>query len=46
MQYFVSYGEDTFYQDIFKLESSSYMIYEPNKAFRASKKEILQDKHI
>ena len=32
MQYFVSYGEDTFYQDIFKLEASSYMIYEPNKA--------------
>ena len=31
MQYFVSYGEDTFYQDIFKLESSTYMVYEPNK---------------
>lgn len=32
MQYFVSYGEDTFYQDIKKLEASTYMIYEPNKA--------------
>uniref|UniRef100_UPI004048017C asparagine synthase (glutamine-hydrolyzing) n=1 Tax=Aliarcobacter sp. TaxID=2321116 RepID=UPI004048017C len=38
MQYFVSYGEDTFYQDIFKLESSSYMIYEPRKAFELQKK--------
>jgi asparagine synthase (glutamine-hydrolysing) len=36
MQYFVSYGEDTFYQDIKKLESSSYMIYEPNKAHELS----------
>ena len=32
MQYFVSYGEDTFYQDILKLEASTLLIYEPNKA--------------
>ena len=38
MQYFVSYGEDTFYQDIFKLEASSYMIYEPNKPSELQKK--------
>ena len=38
MQYFVSYGEDTFYQNIFKLESSSYMIYEPLKAQELLKK--------
>lgn len=38
MQYFVSFGEDTFYQDIFKLEASTYMIYEPNKAPALQKK--------
>ncbi|MDZ7819865.1 MAG: asparagine synthase (glutamine-hydrolyzing) [Aliarcobacter sp.] len=38
MQYFVSYGEDTFYQDIFKLEAASYMIYEPNKTSELQKK--------
>lgn len=38
IQYFVSYGEDTFYQNIFKLESSTYMIYEPLKAFELQKK--------
>ncbi|MDN5098123.1 asparagine synthase (glutamine-hydrolyzing) [Aliarcobacter butzleri] len=38
MQYFVSFGEDTFYQDIFKLESASYMIYEPNKSRELQKK--------
>jgi asparagine synthase (glutamine-hydrolysing) len=38
MQYFVSYGEDTFYQDIFKLEAATYMIYEPNKPFELQKK--------
>lgn len=38
MQYFVSFGEDTFYQDIFKLESASYMIYEPNKPCELQKK--------
>jgi asparagine synthase (glutamine-hydrolysing) len=38
MQYFVSYGEDTFYQEIFKLESSSYMIYEPRKTCELQKK--------
>ena len=38
IQYFVSFGEDTFYQDIFKLEASTYMIYEPNKAFELQKK--------
>ena len=38
MQYFVSFGEDTFYQDIFKLEASTYMIYEPNKAPELQKK--------
>ena len=32
LQYFVSYGEDTFYQDIFKLEASTLLIYVPNKA--------------
>lgn len=32
MQYFVSFGEDSFYQDIFKLEASTYLIYEPNKS--------------
>ncbi|MCT7909594.1 asparagine synthase (glutamine-hydrolyzing) [Arcobacter lacus] len=38
MQYFVSFGEDSFYQDIFKLEASSYIIYEPNKAHELQKK--------
>lgn len=38
MQYFVSFGEDSFYQDIFKLESASYMIYEPNKPCELQKK--------
>ena len=38
IQYFVSFGEDTFYQDIFKLEASTYMIYEPNKAPELQKK--------
>lgn len=38
MQYFVSFGEDTFYQDIYKLEAASYMIYEPNKALELQKK--------
>lgn len=38
MQYFVSFGEDTFYQDIKKLEASTYMIYEPNKSCELQKK--------
>ena len=38
IQYFVSFGEDTFYQDIFKLEASTYMIYESNKAPELQKK--------
>ncbi|MCG3658109.1 asparagine synthase (glutamine-hydrolyzing) [Aliarcobacter butzleri] len=38
MQYFVSFGEDTFYQDIFKLEASTYLIYEPNKSRELQKK--------
>ncbi|MFW3372009.1 asparagine synthase (glutamine-hydrolyzing) [Aliarcobacter butzleri] len=38
MQYFVSFGEDTFYQDIFKLEASTYLIYEPNKSPELQKK--------
>ncbi|WP_368028807.1 asparagine synthase (glutamine-hydrolyzing) [Arcobacter sp. s6] len=38
MQYFVSYGEDTFYQEIFKLEAATYMIYEPNKPCELQKK--------
>jgi asparagine synthase (glutamine-hydrolysing) len=38
MQYFVSYGEDTFYQDVFKLEAATYMIYEPNKLSELQKK--------
>ncbi len=40
MQYFVSFGEDSFYQDIFKLESSTYMIYEPNKSHELQKKKF------
>ncbi len=38
MQYFVSFGEDSFYQGIFKLEASTYMIYEPNKSSELQKK--------
>ncbi|MCT7560313.1 asparagine synthase (glutamine-hydrolyzing) [Aliarcobacter butzleri] len=38
MQYFVSFGEDSFYQDIFKLEASTYLIYEPNKPCELQKK--------
>lgn len=38
MQYFVSFGEDSFYQDIFKLEASTYFIYEPNKSRELQKK--------
>ncbi|MCT7601105.1 asparagine synthase (glutamine-hydrolyzing) [Aliarcobacter butzleri] len=38
MQYFVSFGEDSFYQDIFKLEASTYLIYEPNKGPELQKK--------
>ncbi|EFU70873.1 asparagine synthetase (glutamine-hydrolyzing) [Aliarcobacter butzleri JV22] len=38
MQYFVSFGEDLFYQDIFKLEASTYLIYQPNKSRELQKK--------
>ncbi|MFW3343193.1 asparagine synthase (glutamine-hydrolyzing) [Aliarcobacter butzleri] len=38
IQYFVSFGEDSFYQDIFKLEASTYLIYEPNKSRELQKK--------
>jgi len=38
MQYFVSFGEDTFYQDIYKLEAASLLIYEPNKPPELQKK--------
>ncbi|MDY3204553.1 MAG: asparagine synthase (glutamine-hydrolyzing) [Arcobacter sp.] len=38
IQYFVSFGEDSFYQDIYKLEASTYMIYEPNKSHELQKK--------
>ncbi|MDN5102797.1 asparagine synthase (glutamine-hydrolyzing) [Aliarcobacter butzleri] len=38
MQYFVSFGEDSFYQDIFKLEASTYLIYESNKSRELQKK--------
>ncbi|MDN5107828.1 asparagine synthase (glutamine-hydrolyzing) [Aliarcobacter butzleri] len=38
MQYFVSFGEDSFCQDIFKLEASTYLIYEPNKGPELQKK--------
>lgn len=38
MQYFVSFGEDTFYQDIYKLEASTLLIYEPNKSSELQKK--------
>ena len=40
MQYFVSFGEDTFYQDIFKLEASTYMIYDPNNSSELQKKKF------
>jgi asparagine synthase (glutamine-hydrolysing) len=40
MQYFVSFGEDTFYQDIFKLEASTYMIYVPNNSPELQKKKF------
>ncbi|WP_201523192.1 asparagine synthase (glutamine-hydrolyzing) [Aliarcobacter butzleri] len=38
MQYFVSFGEDSFYQDIYKLEASTLLIYEPNKSPELQKK--------
>ena len=38
MQYFVSFGEDTFYQDIYKLEAATLLIYEPNKPLELQKK--------
>ncbi|WP_323658008.1 asparagine synthase (glutamine-hydrolyzing) [Aliarcobacter butzleri] len=38
MQYFVSFGEDSFYQDIFKLEASTYLIYKSNKSRDLQKK--------
>ncbi len=31
IQHFSTFGEDTFYCDIFKLEDSSYLIFEPKK---------------
>lgn len=40
MQYFVSFGEDTFYQDIFKLEASTYIIYDPNNSSELQKKKF------
>jgi asparagine synthase (glutamine-hydrolysing) len=40
MQYFVSFGEDSFYQDIFKLEASTYIIYEPNNSPELQKKKF------
>ena len=30
LQYFIPFGEDTFYQNIFKLEAANYMVYETN----------------
>jgi len=38
LQYFVSYGEDTFYQNILKLEAATYFIYEPKKSKELQKK--------
>ncbi len=38
LQYFVPYGEDTFYQGIFKLEASTYMIYDSKSKFEPFKK--------
>lgn len=40
MQYFVSFGEDSFYQDIFKLEAATYIIYDPNKSSELQKKKF------
>ena len=40
IQYFVSFGEDTFYQDIFKLEASTYIIYEPKNSPELQKKKF------
>ncbi|WP_198304345.1 asparagine synthetase B family protein [Arcobacter vandammei] len=31
MQHFSTFGEDTFYSDIYKLEESSYLVFESNK---------------
>ncbi len=31
MQYFASFGRDTFFQNIHKLDAGSYLVYEPNK---------------
>ena len=31
MQYFSTFGEDTFYKDVYKLEEASYIVYENNK---------------
>jgi len=38
LQYFVSYGEDTFYQNILKLEAATYFVYEPKKIKQLQKK--------
>ena len=38
LQYFVSFGEDTFYQNILKLEAATYLIYEPKKSKELVKK--------
>lgn len=38
LQYFVSYGEDTFYQNILKLEAATYFTYEPKKSKELVKK--------
>ena len=38
MQYFVSFGEDTFFQDVFKLEAATYMVYEPSLSKELKKK--------
>ena len=38
LQYFVSYGEDTFYQNILKLEAATYFTYEPSKSKELMKK--------
>ena len=39
MQYFSTFGEDTFYKDVYKLEEASYIVYENNKEL--FKKKIL-----
>ena len=31
IQYFSTFGEDTFYKDIYKLEEATYLVYEPHK---------------